>query len=90
MTQHAKHHAANGHMTRDQVWLPKTRSQLGIASEEEVSAKKASSTFDKVDDLLEDAPLYLFAFLVIQQLFGWPSTLRLLCESKHLTMRQCT
>lgn len=28
---HAQHHAATGHMTRDQVFVPKTRTQRGIA-----------------------------------------------------------
>lgn len=27
--QHGQHHAATGHMTRDQVFVPRTRSQLG-------------------------------------------------------------
>lgn len=27
---HAKHHASTGHMTQDQVFLPKTRSQRGL------------------------------------------------------------
>ena len=27
---HAKHHASTGHMTQDQVFVPKTRSQLGL------------------------------------------------------------
>jgi omega-6 fatty acid desaturase / acyl-lipid omega-6 desaturase (Delta-12 desaturase) len=27
---HAKHHASTGHMTQDQVFVPRTRSQLGL------------------------------------------------------------
>lgn len=27
---HAKHHASTGHMTQDQVFVPKTRSQVGL------------------------------------------------------------
>merc|ERR1739848_883739 len=49
---HAKHHAATGHMTRDQVFVPKTASQLGIQKPEggwEAFAAKA-------DDILEDSP----------------------------------
>lgn len=71
--QHAKHHAATGHMTRDQVFVPKTRSQRGLPSQEELSQKREESTFEKMDEILEDAPLYTFVMLVVQQLLGWPS-----------------
>jgi omega-6 fatty acid desaturase (delta-12 desaturase) len=27
--QHGRHHAATGHLTRDEVFVPRTRSQLG-------------------------------------------------------------
>ncbi len=27
---HAKHHASTGHLTQDQVFVPKTRSDLGL------------------------------------------------------------
>jgi len=65
---HAKHHAATGHMTRDQVFVPKTASQLGIQKPEggwEAFAAKA-------DDILEDSPIYIFLCVLAQQLFGWP------------------
>ena len=29
-TSHAKHHASTGHMTQDQVFVPKTRSSLNL------------------------------------------------------------
>jgi len=63
---HGKHHAATGHMTRDQVFVPKTRSQRNIPSQDELS------TMEKVDELLEDAPLYVFINVLLQQVFGWP------------------
>jgi omega-6 fatty acid desaturase (delta-12 desaturase) len=62
---HGRHHAATAHMTRDEVHVPKTASQLKITAPENGFA-------GNVDDLLEDAPLYAFVSLVAQQLVGWP------------------
>jgi hypothetical protein len=45
-------------MTRDEVFVPRTASQRGIDE----------STFDKVDELLEDAPLWNLLNVVGQQL----------------------
>lgn len=58
-------------MTRDQVFVPKTASQVGITFPRPVGEAvedKEESFLDKVDDLLEDAPLYLVACLITQQL----------------------
>ncbi|SCV72313.1 BQ2448_3850 [Microbotryum intermedium] len=72
---HAKHHAATGHMTRDEVFVPATKSE---------KVKKPSGTGRKVfvenlgaelDELLEDAPAYRLFYLLVQQLFGWPAYL---------------
>ena len=41
--QHGQHHAATGHMTRDQVFVPRTRSQLGyspVKEDEEIQGIK--------------------------------------------------
>ncbi|KAG0150931.1 hypothetical protein CROQUDRAFT_651783 [Cronartium quercuum f. sp. fusiforme G11] len=76
---HAQHHAATGHMSRDQVFVPKTRSQRGIAplpadaSKREKDGALESDLYEKMDDLLEDAPLWVLFNLVIQQLVGWPA-----------------
>lgn len=59
---HAQHHAATGHMTRDQVFVPKTASDVGLKTPEN------GSWLDNVDDLLEDAPLYVCINLMAQQL----------------------
>ncbi|PLW07902.1 hypothetical protein PCANC_13792 [Puccinia coronata f. sp. avenae] len=75
---HAQHHAATCHLTRDQVFVPKTRSERGIAplppnaSKRERDGALPPSLYEKMDDLLEDAPLWNFANLLLQQLFGWP------------------
>lgn len=60
--QHARHHAATGHMTRDEVFVPKTESQV----------KNDESFMAKLDDILEDSPLWNFANVILQQLLGWP------------------
>ncbi|KAF9937915.1 Fatty acid oxidation complex subunit alpha, partial [Modicella reniformis] len=37
---HSKHHKATGHMTKDQVFVPKTRSQIGLAPKEAVDQQE--------------------------------------------------
>ncbi|CAO1620605.1 unnamed protein product [Sympodiomycopsis kandeliae] len=103
---HARHHAATGHLTRDEVFVPRTRAQRGLlplrpadASSdadaddaqlvEDVLQHDASNeanqkanaqqdshseeTFGEwLAELLEDAPLYNFTRIVVQQLLGWP------------------
>ncbi|PWN53035.1 hypothetical protein IE53DRAFT_384517 [Violaceomyces palustris] len=87
---HARHHAATGHLTRDEVFVPRTRAQKGLlplkpadksdsssSDEDEVQgeagAQQTEETFGEwLHEVLEDAPLYNFFFLIVQQLFGWP------------------
>jgi hypothetical protein len=47
-------------MTRDEVFVPRTASQRGYTEKE--------TTFEKVDELLEDAPLWNLANVLAQQL----------------------
>lgn len=49
-------------MTRDQVFVPKTASDLGIKTPEN------ESWLDAADDLLEDAPIYALVNLLAQQI----------------------
>ncbi|PLW46189.1 hypothetical protein PCANC_08820 [Puccinia coronata f. sp. avenae] len=78
---HAQHHAATCHMNRDQAFVPYTRSQLGLAPLPEGCSKKEAdgahppSFYEKVDDLLEDAPLWALYKLVIHQAVGFASYL---------------
>ncbi|PCH40286.1 delta12-fatty acid desaturase [Wolfiporia cocos MD-104 SS10] len=73
---HAKHHASNGHMTQDQVFVPKTRSQLGLpafdASKETIGG--ASVTEELKQQLWEacgDSPIGA-GLAVAKYLFvGW-------------------
>ena len=65
---HSKHHAATGHMTRDEVFVPATRSsKLDAATGRKVTVAPGI----KLDELLEDAPAYRLFWLLVQQLFGW-------------------
>lgn len=57
---HGKHHKATGHLTRDMVFVPKTKDQF-------LKVHKANS----LEEILEDAPIYTLYSLVAQQLFGW-------------------
>ncbi|GAA6021289.1 hypothetical protein JCM11491_005792 [Sporobolomyces phaffii] len=68
---HARHHAATGHLDRDQVFVPRTLAQLvGRDTPKKKRVEVAPGVV--LDQLLEDAPLYRLVTLVGQQLFGWP------------------
>lgn len=73
---HAKHHAATGHLTRDEVFVPRTASTRGLKEGTKGTGKKREVEKGVVlDELLEDAPLYRLAWIIVQQLFGWPAYL---------------
>lgn len=79
-TQHARHHAATGSMERDEVFVPKTRSQVGfppahVQQQQQAAAaahKQGESTFEALDEILEDAPFWNLFWVTMQQLLGWP------------------
>ena len=59
---HAKHHASTAHMTQDQVFVPKTRSQLGLPpldpAKEDVYGKSiADEVKAELIDALGDSPI---------------------------------
>ncbi|KAL2824872.1 fatty acid desaturase-domain-containing protein, partial [Aspergillus cavernicola] len=60
---HGKHHKATGNVSRDMVFVPKTREQY---------ASRIGKTIHELNELMEDTPLATFTHLVVQQLFGWP------------------
>ncbi|KAF9276402.1 Fatty acid oxidation complex subunit alpha [Mortierella alpina] len=70
---HSKHHKATGHMTKDQVFVPKTRSQVGLPPKENVAV--AVQEEDMSVHLDEEAPIVTLFWMVIQFLFGWPAYL---------------
>nr|ALA48975.1 delta-12 fatty acid desaturase 2 [Umbelopsis isabellina] len=63
---HSRHHKATGHMTRDQVFVPSTRSSLGLPKMEE------DPEGDGPHHILEEAPLYSLFGMIFMFTFGWP------------------
>ncbi|KAL1978893.1 hypothetical protein VTN31DRAFT_1752 [Thermomyces dupontii] len=60
---HGKHHKATGNLSRDMVWVPKTREQY---------ASRLGKAVHEIGELMEETPLQSALNLVLQQLFGWP------------------
>jgi len=61
---HAKHHAATGHMTRDEVFVPRTLAERKVKA----NPKKVEvAPGVHLDELLEDAPIYRLGWLLVQQ-----------------------
>ncbi|KAI5962927.1 uncharacterized protein KGF55_002719 [Candida pseudojiufengensis] len=57
---HSKHHKATGHLTRDMVFVPKTKEEF-----------LKNRGVEDLDDLLGDSPIYSLLTLIFQQSFGW-------------------
>jgi len=73
---HGKHHAATGHMTQDQVFVPKTRSQLSLppldATKEDVLGANVSEEVKKeLYEALGDSPLAAAFGAASYLLIGW-------------------
>ncbi|KAJ1957724.1 hypothetical protein GGI12_004943 [Dipsacomyces acuminosporus] len=62
---HSQHHKHSNHIHLDEVFVPKTKSQLGLQDKPSTPAWIADSVF-------EDSPIYSVYQLVAQSLFGWP------------------
>lgn len=74
---HAKHHASTSHLTQDQVFVPRTRSELGLpAFNEKGENKHGSSVSEEVKkELLEalgDSPIANTIGFASYLLVGWP------------------
>lgn len=59
---HAKHHASTGHMGQDQVWVPKTRRQVGLPPldtkrEDRLGACVSAEVQKELRDALGDSPI---------------------------------
>jgi omega-6 fatty acid desaturase (delta-12 desaturase) len=59
---HGKHHKAAGHMERDMVFVPRTRSEY---------ARRARLAVGDLSEAAEEAPLFSLLFIFGRQLFGW-------------------
>ncbi|KAI8054670.1 fatty acid desaturase-domain-containing protein [Syncephalis plumigaleata] len=68
---HATHHAHTNHMTKDQVFVPKTRAQMGLQS---VSTDNDDSTQEGEhhESILKETPIYSCLSVLVMLLLGWP------------------
>ncbi|THG95379.1 hypothetical protein EW026_g6263 [Hermanssonia centrifuga] len=74
---HAKHHASTGHMTQDQVYVPKTRSELKMPAFDSNNETLEGSTVSQkvMKELWEavgDSPIVNAIGCVQYLLLGWP------------------
>jgi omega-6 fatty acid desaturase (delta-12 desaturase) len=60
---HGKHHKSTGHMERDMVFVPRTRSQY---------ASYVSRLSHQLSEVTEETPIHSVLHLIGQQLAGWP------------------
>lgn len=77
---HAKHHASTGHMTQDQVFVPKTRSDLGLppldpAKEDPVGRSVSDEVRQELWEALGDSPIGACLNAMSYLLVGWPAYL---------------
>ena len=73
---HGKHHKATGHLAKDMVFVPKTRSLViklhggnpaDFPSDEDLTEEQENRLYD----LIEDAPIVSLYSLLLQQTLGW-------------------
>jgi omega-6 fatty acid desaturase (delta-12 desaturase) len=77
---HAKHHASTGHMTQDQVFVPKTRSQLGLPAfdptkEDILGSSVSDEVMKELKEALGDSPIGATIGAATYLLGGWPAYL---------------
>jgi len=81
---HAKHHASTGHMTQDQVFVPHTRSEVGLkpcdsAREDKLGAWVTEEIKKELWEALGDSPIGVVLNSATYLIGGWPSYI--LCNS---------
>jgi len=74
---HAKHHASTGHMTQDQVFVPSTRSELGVKpldpKREDLHGANVSEEVKKeLWEALGDSPIGATLGFMSYLIAGWP------------------
>jgi len=73
---HGQHHAATGHMTRDQVFVPRTRKERGVPEiQEEAEITGLNVSQQRQADLreaIDESPISSLYNMVLHQIFGWP------------------
>jgi len=65
---HHRHHSNHASMERDEVYVPKTRSDLGLREEGDLRGLN-------YDEILGDTPVYTLFLLIVQQLMAFPAYL---------------
>ncbi|CAO3693410.1 unnamed protein product [Rhizopus stolonifer] len=63
---HSRHHKATGHMSKDQVFLPKTRAKVGLPSRDK------DPQADGPHDALDETPIVVLYRMFLMFTFGWP------------------
>jgi omega-6 fatty acid desaturase (delta-12 desaturase) len=79
---HAKHHASTGHMTQDQVFVPRTRSERGLPplnpeKEDVYGSKVAEEVKKELWEAIGDSPIGAVVGSVTYLVGGWPAYLML-------------
>jgi omega-6 fatty acid desaturase (delta-12 desaturase) len=73
---HGRHHAATGHLTRDEVFVPKTRKELGypeVKEEGEILGLNISILRQQeMREALRESPLGVLCSVFTYQVFGFP------------------
>ena len=59
---HNRHHSYHGSMEKDELFVPQTRSEMGIPDDADAHY---------FEDLVEDTPIYVLLTLLRQQIFGF-------------------
>ncbi|EIW59149.1 oleoyl phosphatidylcholine desaturase [Trametes versicolor FP-101664 SS1] len=77
---HGKHHASTGHMTQDQVYVPRTRSELGLPAfdptkEDLAGSSVAEEVKKELWEALGDTPLGIMYFFFRFLIAGFPAYL---------------
>ncbi|KAF9013478.1 delta-12 fatty acid desaturase protein [Cyathus striatus] len=86
---HAKHHASTGHMTQDQVFVPHTRSELGLPpmnpnGEELLGSRVTEEVKKELWEALGDSPIgAVIGSHNISYLGGWPAYIILNASGQH-------
>ena len=71
---HARHHKVTGHLNKDMVFVPKTRTELIIDNGQKLEDfPETEEGENKFMELVEETPLATFINVILQQLFGWPA-----------------
>ncbi|KAI1311537.1 linoleoyl-CoA desaturase activity protein [Mortierella claussenii] len=69
---HSKHHKGTGSMNKDVVFVPATRSYLGLPPQEKKDHVESSEHHHYEESILADAPIYSLLEIIAILLFGWP------------------